>query len=195
MKCIYSEVLGSEPNPAAPFGLVVRAIIVSEEEPESLEITGADVEGLGDKDIIATGSVLITPDTNYIAVEDGVFMAKSGSGGGGGGGSAGGSLKVTFWYDLEQEEAKCDKTYNEVAAAHQTGKFIYGFANQSSDGCGYGLNLYGVFFNENAGGIVFHFRTVPEIYSDEAVLYEYMLTPDNAVFTNEYRLEVPGMIT
>ena len=76
MKCIYSEVLGSEPNPAAPFGLVVRAIILSEDEPESLEITGADVDGLGDKDIIAAGSVLVTASANYIAFEDGVFTQK-----------------------------------------------------------------------------------------------------------------------
>lgn len=76
MKCIYSEVLGSEPNPAAPFGLVVRAIILSEEEPNSLEITGADVDGLGDKDIIAAGSVLVTASANYIAFEDGVFTQK-----------------------------------------------------------------------------------------------------------------------
>lgn len=76
MKCIYSEVLGSEPNPAAPFGLVVRAIILSEDEPDSLEITGADVDGLGDKDIIAAGSVLVTASANYIAFEDGVFTQK-----------------------------------------------------------------------------------------------------------------------
>ena len=76
MKCIYSEVLGSEPNPAAPFGLVVRAIILSEDTPASLTIDGSDVDGLGDADIIAAGSVLVTASANYIAFEDGVFTQK-----------------------------------------------------------------------------------------------------------------------
>lgn len=76
MKCIYSEVLGSEPNPAAPFGLVVRAIILSDTTPASLTIDGSDVDGLGDADIIAAGSVLVTPSKNYIAFENGVFTEK-----------------------------------------------------------------------------------------------------------------------
>lgn len=75
MKCIYNEVLGSEPNPAAPFGLVVRAIILSSTTPESLEIDGSDVDGLGDSDIIAAGSVLITPTKNYLAFENNMFTA------------------------------------------------------------------------------------------------------------------------
>ena len=53
-----------------------RVVLLSSEIPESLEITGADVEGLNDDDIIAAGSVLITPEANYIAFEDGVFTQK-----------------------------------------------------------------------------------------------------------------------
>lgn len=54
----------------------VRCILLSTETPESLIITGADVEGLDSHDIIAAGSVLITPEGNYIAFEDGVFTQK-----------------------------------------------------------------------------------------------------------------------
>lgn len=50
--------------------------IVSSTEPESLTITGADVDGLPDDCVIASGSVIVTPDTNYIAFEDGVFTEK-----------------------------------------------------------------------------------------------------------------------
>lgn len=58
-------------------------LIVGSEEPASLNITGADVDGLPDDCIIAAGSVLVTPTANYIAFEDGVFTEKSSSGGGG----------------------------------------------------------------------------------------------------------------
>lgn len=53
-----------------------RVVLLSSETPASLEITGADVEGLNDDDVIAAGSVLITPSKNYIAFEDGVFTQK-----------------------------------------------------------------------------------------------------------------------
>jgi len=53
-----------------------RVVLLSSETPASLEITGADVEGLNDDDVIAAGSVLITPSANYIAFEDGVFTQK-----------------------------------------------------------------------------------------------------------------------
>lgn len=53
-----------------------RVVLLSSETPASLEITGADVEGLNDDDVIAAGSVLITPGANYIAFEDGVFTQK-----------------------------------------------------------------------------------------------------------------------
>jgi len=55
----------------------VRGILLSSERPSSLEITGADVDGLNDDDIIAAGSVLITPNANFIAFEDGVFTEKA----------------------------------------------------------------------------------------------------------------------
>lgn len=53
-----------------------RCVLISSDTPASLNITGADVTGLGDSDTIAAGSVLITPDANYIAFEDGTFTEK-----------------------------------------------------------------------------------------------------------------------
>ena len=82
MKKIYSEVIGLNPQIGGPAGAIVRAIILSDSAPSSLSLTGADVDGLGDDDIIAAGSVIITPSANYIAFEDGVFTEKGSSGGG-----------------------------------------------------------------------------------------------------------------
>ena len=53
-----------------------RCVLLSSTTPDSLTIDGGDVEGMNDDDVIATGSVLITPDANYIAFEDGVFTEK-----------------------------------------------------------------------------------------------------------------------
>lgn len=53
-----------------------RCVLLSPETPASLTITGSDVEGLNDGDVIAVGSVLITTDANYIAFEDGTFTEK-----------------------------------------------------------------------------------------------------------------------
>lgn len=53
------------------------AVIVAEEEPESGEITGKDVEGCNDDDLFAAGSVIITPSSNWVAFTDGKFSAKS----------------------------------------------------------------------------------------------------------------------
>lgn len=53
-----------------------RVVLLSAETPASLAITGADVPGLNNDDVIATGSVLITPSANYIAFADGVFTEK-----------------------------------------------------------------------------------------------------------------------
>lgn len=57
-----------------------RVVLVSSTDPSNdpLYITGADVDGLNDSDVIAAGSVLITPSANYIAFEDGSFSAKAG---------------------------------------------------------------------------------------------------------------------
>ena len=63
-----------------------KCILTSDTEPVSLDISGADVDDLADTIGIAAGSILLTPDSNYIAFEDGVFTLKSSSGGGGGGG-------------------------------------------------------------------------------------------------------------
>ena len=142
MKCIYSEVLGSEPNPAAPFGLVVRAIILAEETPESLEITAADVDGLGDSDIIAAGSVLITPDANYICFENGgAFMQKGSSGGGGGGGSSVEPLQVTISDDQALQSYVMDKTWSEIDSALQIGRPVI-FTSSFGGYIDHGLILY-----------------------------------------------------
>lgn len=53
-----------------------QCVLLSPDTPASLTITGADVEGLNDSDVIAVGSVLITPTANYIAFEDGEFTEK-----------------------------------------------------------------------------------------------------------------------
>lgn len=53
-----------------------RVVLLSDSTPASLTVTGADVEGMSQGDVIAAGSVLITPGANYIAFEDGVFTEK-----------------------------------------------------------------------------------------------------------------------
>lgn len=62
-----------------------RVVLTATEAPDSLQLTGADVDGMDDNIRFEAGSVLLTPDGNYIAFEDGNF---SGEGGGGGGGDA-----------------------------------------------------------------------------------------------------------
>lgn len=51
-------------------------LVVSSTTPASLNITGADVDGLKDDYILAAGSVIVTPSKNYIAFEDGTFTEK-----------------------------------------------------------------------------------------------------------------------
>jgi hypothetical protein len=53
-----------------------RCVLISGTTPDSLTIDGGDVEGMNDGDVIAAGSVLITPDKNYIAFTDGAFTEK-----------------------------------------------------------------------------------------------------------------------
>ncbi len=53
-----------------------RVVLLSDSAPASLTVTGADVAGLNSDDVIAVGSVLITPGANYIAFADGVFTEK-----------------------------------------------------------------------------------------------------------------------
>lgn len=53
-----------------------KAVILADDTPASLEITGADVDGLADDYVFAQGSLLITPSANYIAFADGVFTEK-----------------------------------------------------------------------------------------------------------------------
>ena len=70
---VYSNILSREP---VGLGARIRAVLVSDDTPSSLTLTGADVDGMEDNDILALGSVLIMPDANYIAFEDGVFTEK-----------------------------------------------------------------------------------------------------------------------
>ena len=64
-------------NVLNPDGTVTkRVVLLSDTAPASTAISGADVEGLNDDDVIAAGSVLITPGANYIAFADGVFTKK-----------------------------------------------------------------------------------------------------------------------
>ena len=53
-----------------------RVVLLSDSAPASPAVTGADVEGMSQGDVIAAGSVLITPGANYIAFTDGVFTQK-----------------------------------------------------------------------------------------------------------------------
>jgi hypothetical protein len=55
----------------------MMCVIVSETEPASLEITGADVDGLADTNRIAAGSVILTPGKTYIAFSDGKFTERA----------------------------------------------------------------------------------------------------------------------
>lgn len=53
-----------------------RVVLLSDSVPSSLTLTGADVEGMDDTDIIAVGSTLIIPDKNYMTFSTGVFTEK-----------------------------------------------------------------------------------------------------------------------
>ena len=60
-----------------PDGTVAKRLtLLADEAPSSLTMTGADVPGMNADDVIAAGSVLITPDANYIAFVDGEFTQK-----------------------------------------------------------------------------------------------------------------------
>lgn len=48
-------------------------VLLAEEEPESLELSGADTESLPDDYVFEIGSLLVTPSANYLAFEQGVF--------------------------------------------------------------------------------------------------------------------------
>lgn len=50
-------------------GTVYLATLVHPSAPDSLTITGADVEGMEDDDDLGIGSVLITPTKNYIVFD------------------------------------------------------------------------------------------------------------------------------
>ena len=67
MKAINIEVIDEDK------GIVLT---VSSTTPASLTISGADVDGLPNDYVLAAGSVIVTPEKNYIAFEDGVFTEK-----------------------------------------------------------------------------------------------------------------------
>ncbi len=74
MISISSEILGPRSPLPGVLGSVVRAVILSEDTPNSLTgLTGEDVDGLGDDDVIAVGSRLITPYGEYLAFSEGEF--------------------------------------------------------------------------------------------------------------------------
>ena len=82
MICTKAEFLGFRvPQP----GSILRAEILSENTPESLEISGSDVENMNDNDVLAPGSRIITPTAEYLAFEEGVFTQLSASGSSSGG--------------------------------------------------------------------------------------------------------------
>lgn len=53
-----------------------RVVLLGDQAPASLTVTGADVPGMNGADVIAAGSVLITPTANYVAFADGTFTEK-----------------------------------------------------------------------------------------------------------------------
>lgn len=84
-----------------------RVVIVSSEEPASLDLDGSDVEGMADGQGIAAGSVLIAPSSNYIAFEDGVFTLKSSGGGGGADENTPGIMSIEVYYNSSDVTASC----------------------------------------------------------------------------------------
>lgn len=73
MVAISAEILGPRGQLSGMLGAVVRAVILSDDTPASLTIDGSDVDGLGDDDVLAPGSKIITPSEEYVAFEEGVF--------------------------------------------------------------------------------------------------------------------------
>lgn len=55
-----------------------KVTIASDEEPASLEITGADVDGLPNDYVLSVGSMLFAPGKVYIATDDGSFSDMGG---------------------------------------------------------------------------------------------------------------------
>lgn len=76
MICIASDNLGLRDPLHVNAGSIIRAVILADETPASLTIDGSDVDGLSDDDILAPGSIIISPSKNYIAFEEGVFTEK-----------------------------------------------------------------------------------------------------------------------
>lgn len=72
MNLICSDFIEFLPSGGAKY----RCVITAASTPASLTINGSDVDGLQAEDVIAVGSVIITPSANYVAFEDGVFTEK-----------------------------------------------------------------------------------------------------------------------
>ena len=98
---------------------VVKALILADDTPSSLTIDGSDVEGL-EYEQLAAGSMIITPDDDYIAFTGPAangkttFQKKTTSGGGGGGGVT--YTELEFAYDSEEEIYKSVKKLSEIYA-------------------------------------------------------------------------------
>ncbi len=73
MVAISAEILGLRDPLHVNAGAIVRAVILSDDTPSSLTIDGSDVDGLGDDDVLAPGSKIITPSEEYVAFEEGTF--------------------------------------------------------------------------------------------------------------------------
>ena len=83
MECVHSETVNINWFGGSPAARRVRAVIIATDdeltslELTSLELSGEDVDGLDENDVLAVGSMIISPTKNYIAFEDGVFTEKT----------------------------------------------------------------------------------------------------------------------
>ena len=116
------QITGYSGNAIGWDGETVQAVIVADDTPSSLTIDATDVNGLGDYTKLAAGSVIITPDDDYIAFTGPAangkttFIKKNSSGGGGGGG--GGAFIVN------DEEGTLDATWQEIWDAAEAGSVM-----------------------------------------------------------------------
>lgn len=130
-----------------------KAIILSETTPASLDITGADVDGLADDYVLAQGSVIITPGARYKAFSDGLFTEVETGGGGGGGGNVS-TLRVKAEMNETTSALTLDKTWNEIKTAVTAGAGAYIFVDLSSDGkTSFEVLIITTIFGEDVYGI------------------------------------------
>lgn len=92
MRLIYSEFCKKDAQ-----GEWWRIIAVNEAELDKFDLTGADIDGMEDSQLIAEGSIILTPTANYVTFEGGQFTQSQISSGGGGGGGGGATAGVESW--------------------------------------------------------------------------------------------------